>query len=357
MKIVYALVSSPSDLYLEQAYVSMHSVRVHMPKARITLVTDSISNETFVGVRKEELKYVDELIVLSFDSTFSQQQRSRLVKTSLRQNIEGDFIYIDCDTIICKPFPEISSAPTDIMACPDTHCKNLMNDPYRWLALRDGRKLNWPVEKETTYFNGGVLYVKDTSVAHEFYRLWNRNLLDSFSKGISMDQPALAKSNYQMGHIIGVLGDIWNCQLKHGIRFLKDAVIVHYLTTNVSRRNTEQLFILNDTKNFDCIKSFARIPDAIEKVIHDPFLGIAPMTHCFAGDDIYFFQTQSYAAISASTTDYKAGLVSQNERNKEFLQSDLFFYCLRHFPNLLTMALERIIQRLGRIKRFCKSHM
>ena len=37
-KIVYVLVSTDKDFYLEQAYVSMYSAKYHMPDAHIALL-------------------------------------------------------------------------------------------------------------------------------------------------------------------------------------------------------------------------------------------------------------------------------------------------------------------------------
>ena len=55
-KIVYVLVSSNNDIYLEQAYVSMYSVKYYMPDAHITLLTDKLTEATFIGIRKKEIQ-------------------------------------------------------------------------------------------------------------------------------------------------------------------------------------------------------------------------------------------------------------------------------------------------------------
>ena len=354
IKIVYALASSSADYYLEQAYVSMYSLKRHMPYAHIVLATDSLTQASLNGLRKTELKYVDETIVVPLDGKYTQRQRSRMIKTSIRQYVSGDYLYIDTDTIICKPFKSLDNVKSDIAACLDTHCKNYLDNPYRSIGLIDGRKLNWPIDDETQYFNGGVIYVKDTTKAHEFYRLWNENLMDSFSKGINMDQASFAKTNYQMGHIIEVLDDVWNCELKHGIRYLKDALIVHYLTTNTSSSTGGQLFRLNEPDIFDSIKTDSQIPAEIDIIADDPFKGIASLTHTFAGNDVYFFQTQSYSAISKNGVPYRDCLLpgSDNAHSKnDFLQSDLFFYFMKNYPNSITDIMKRSLELTRRIKR------
>ncbi len=350
-KVVYALVSSSSDFYLEQAYVSMYSLKRYMPEAHIVLATDEDTRASFVGIREKELEYADEVLTIPLDASFTQHQRSRLIKTSIRKYVKGDYIYIDCDTIICRPFPSLDAITYDIAACLDSHCFDYYDNPYRWFGLSHGHILDWPIDEESTYFNTGVIFVKDSPVAHEFYKLWQQNLLDGFSKGVLMDQPSFAKTNYQMGHIINVLDDIWNCELKHGIRFLKDAYIVHYLTTNTSPNGGAQVFRLNEPDIFDEIKRTGVIPSEVDTIADDPFKGLSHLTHIFAGRDIYFFQTPSYKAISSSSINYKESLVSSNT-DKDFIQTPLFFFFLRHYPHGIVGWISRAYNFWGSVKRF-----
>lgn len=290
-KLLYVAVSSDKDIYLEQAYVSMFSAKFYMPDAKITLLTDKMTADSFTGVRKEFVKYVDELVVVPLDSQkYNAQKRSRLLKTNARNHVEGDYLFIDSDTIVTRPFYDVDEITYEIAACWDTHSP-AKTSPFYYMTLRDGRKLNWPVENEEHYFNSGVIYVKDTPLAHQFYALWNKNLQDGYPAGVTMDQPAFAKTNYMMGHVIGTLHDTWNCELKYGVRWLKDARIVHYLTTNKSKNKGEQFFILNKAEILEGLKVDPEIPAELIEVIKDPFKGIANVTHCFAGEDVMFFSS------------------------------------------------------------------
>ena len=293
-KIVYVLVSSDKDIYLEQAFVSMCSLRYYMPEAHITLLTDKITAETFVGVRKKEVGLVDELVVVDLDGDkLNAQQRSRQLKTSVRNRVEGDYLFVDCDTIIVKRLDEIDNVSSSIAACRDTH-SSFAKNPYREMCLRHGHLLEWPIDDEEDYFNSGIIYVKDIRETHEFYRRWNENLNLGYSKRVFMDQPSFAKTNYEMGHILQHLPDIWNCELKHGVRYLKDAKIVHYLCTNPSKHQDKQFFLLNEKDVLLEVKRTGEINDSIKQIIKDPFCGLSEVSHCFAGEDIYFFHSEGY---------------------------------------------------------------
>lgn len=296
-KLVYILTSTPKDIYLEQMYVSMYSAKHYMPDVHIVLLTDTTTEKTFDGVRAKEIRYADEIISVELDSKkYNGQQRSRQLKTSARNRIEGDFLFIDCDTVICKPLYEIDNFDFDIAACIDTHSE-FKHNPYRNMCLRHGKLLGWPIENEEDYFNSGVIYVKDNDLTRKFYARWHENLMSGYKKKVWMDQPSFAKTNYELGHIVKKMDDVYNCELKHGIKYLKDAYIVHYLCTNKSMFQDKQLFILNDRQTLEEIKSTAIIPKLVISSIQNPFDGLASVTHCFAGNDVQFFGTEFYQAM------------------------------------------------------------
>ena len=294
IKIVYVVVSSVEDIYLEQAYISMFSVKYYMSNAHIVLLTDRITSETFKGIRKKELEFADEIVVVDLDGNkWTALQRSRLLKTSIRNLIDGDFLYIDSDTIVVRSLDYIEKFEAIIAACRDGHC-NFKDHPVRKLCLDKCMALNWPAEQETDYFNGGVMYVKDVPKTHEFFQRWNKNLIEGFEKFIMEDQAALAKTNYEMGHIITKLPDEWNCQVLRGIRYLKDAYIVHYLCTIPSEYQNKQLFILNEKSVLLDVKATGKIGKDIMDAIRDPFKGLAESTHTLSGEDLHFIYSQYY---------------------------------------------------------------
>ena len=295
LKIVYVLTSSPNDIYLEQAYVSMCSLKHYNPEAKVVILTDQLTAATFTGTRKRETRFADEIKVVDLSENLNGQRRSRLLKTSARKHIEGDFLFIDTDTIIAKPLDDILNVEADLAACYDTHCEDFKENPYYKDNVKKGLLLDMPqIVDEEHYFNTGVILVRDTELAHKFYDNWNANLLKGIEKKVFMDQPSFSKTNFEMGHVVKPLQDVWNVELKHGIRFLKDAKIVHYLCTNISKNKERQFFIMNDMEVLLNIKKNGEIPEDVKQTIEDPFKGISPVCHCFAGEDIYFFKTQLF---------------------------------------------------------------
>lgn len=292
-KLLYVIVSGEKDIYLEQGYVSMFSAKMQMPECHITILTDVKTADTFTGVRKEEIQYADEIITIDLDSNLPAQKRSRLLKTNARNYVDGDFVFIDCDTIIVKDISIIDNDSSILSACWDSH-SDFPHNPYRYASIEDTKKLGVDISKETVYFNSGVMLVKDNDFTRDFYKRWNENYLKGYQRGVYMDQPSLEVTNIELKYPIQKLAPEWNCELKHGIKYLKDAYIVHYLCTNPSRSNDQQLFLLNEKDVFLDIKKNAVIPSKIIEVIKDPFKGLADVTHCFAGKELDFFHTRTY---------------------------------------------------------------
>ena len=96
-KIIYVLVSNENDCYLEQALVSIYSLRLYNPDANLLLLVDEETSRTLEnGIRKLILNYVSKLVIVDVPFHYSKQQKSRYIKTSLRSQVIGDFLFIDC---------------------------------------------------------------------------------------------------------------------------------------------------------------------------------------------------------------------------------------------------------------------
>lgn len=302
-KILYVLVSSEDDYYLEQLFVSMTSAKIKTKDCHITILTDKCTMDSLKGLRKNKLDLADEIVTINLDDQLSGQYRSRLLKTNARNYVEGDFLFIDCDTIINKDLSPIDDINYEMAACLDTHSK-LSDNPYRELCIKQLNILGQDISKEEFYYNSGVILVRDTDNTHNFYTNWHRNYVTGRELGVTMDQPSFELTNLESNYFVKTLIDTWNCELKHGIRYLKDAYIVHYLTTNKSSENEIQFFLMNEDRTFKDLKEKSVVDKEITDIIEDPFVGIAPVCHCFAGKDLKLFQSTSFKFLSYFNSRY-----------------------------------------------------
>ena len=99
---LYVLVSKPEDYYYEQLLISVTSLRKHNPNAFVTVLVDNRTNETLCGPLRGRIKdLVQNIVVVDFDDNLNNTKRSRYLKTTMREHIQGDFLFVDCDTVIC----------------------------------------------------------------------------------------------------------------------------------------------------------------------------------------------------------------------------------------------------------------
>lgn len=263
-KIVYTLISDSSDYYLEQALISVFSLRKHNPEATVELVVDKDTAATLIEKRSKIKEYVTSVIEIDVPIEYDKKSRSRFLKTNLRQLVKGDYLFIDCDTVICGKLDEIDAFDGDLAAVSD------INGPLP-LVNMDGIKrcevIGFHGLEGQPYFNSGVMLVRDTSLTHQFYEQWFTNWKKSTSKGVTFDQPALCQTNVELGKPMKELPGIWNCQFKYrqGYALLSDALIMHYFNPNGSNQwtyPTDSLFL--------SVKKKGIIDATIKKMLDTP---------------------------------------------------------------------------------------
>jgi hypothetical protein len=202
-----------------------------MSAAFISLLVDDITETTLVDNREEIKELVNECKVVVLPIELNKMQRSRWLKTTMREHITGDFLYIDCDTIIADDLSDIENTPCDLGAVLEYHLpfnelpnKDMIIPSLEYLAYSMPQK---------EYFNGGLLFSKDTRLSYNFFAEWHKLWYECKSKGISKDMPALNQANHNLNNCIGELKGIWNCQiLTGGLQYLNDAKIIHYFSSN-----------------------------------------------------------------------------------------------------------------------------
>lgn len=332
-KLVYVLTCAPEATYIEQALISIWSARYHNPDAHIVLLVDDKTNELLVGKRAEVLEYVSEKIVVPFDENTSMMYRSRYIKTNARQLVDGDMLFIDCDTIINQALDEIDTLGCEVGAVCESNLPIERFCPALYQSMNENAvKTGWNPEVEQYYFSSGVIYAKDTPRAHRLFEQWHQEWLDGIEKGINIDQPSLAKANIECEHIIQRIDDKWNCIMFTYPRWAKNAGILHF----ASYRNMSFLF----TKR---VLQYIRengLTDYIKQYILHPTESYIPFDsefyHYSVNEYILSFRVlyrgiKDYAQhIDATFEDYKAkDIVGKLLRSKMYLLASVVLILLK----------------------------
>jgi lipopolysaccharide biosynthesis glycosyltransferase len=283
MKYVYVLTSSDKDQYYEQFLLSVTSFRMYNPDACIIALVDEKTKQNLVGKRNAYEKMLSEIQVITPPAEFSQKEASRWIKTSIHHYVSGDFLFIDCDTIITEKINVDFQPETKIGAVLDTHAtldKHHLRDNFQKEDIKAGFCSSL---KSNTRYNGGLIFCKDDTAAREFYEKWHTLWIESRNRGCSQDMPSLNQANYELGIITDLAGE-WNCQISHnGLPYLHNAKIIHYYATSLVTQTSP--FMLASDLLFKKIKETGAIPDEALELLKDPRSAFDSESRIIAGKD------------------------------------------------------------------------
>lgn len=231
-KLVYVLTCAPEATYIEQALISIWSARYHNPDAHIVLLVDDNTYELLVGTRAKVWEYVTECKVIKAPAEYNVMQISRWLKTNVRDLVDGDFLFIDCDTVVAQSLSKLDDFQCEIGAVLDTHRPvRELNPQEQRNIISFAEKCGWDFNEIEYYFSSGVLFVKDTLSTHAFYHKWHDYYNHSSSCGINIDQISLERTRQDIP-IIQHIDDIWNTIMFIRPRFIAQAKIIHFASLN-----------------------------------------------------------------------------------------------------------------------------
>ena len=287
-KLVYVMVSNEKDIYLERTLLSVFSARLYMPDVEIVLLVDELTDKSLQGKRRKLLDYITSKIVVNIDEKYNKKQRSRILKTSLREHVRGDFLFIDSDTLITSSLAEADEFDFDIGAAPDT-C--LENNPVLIFRIKSGFDIvKLPVNEIFPYYNSGVIYAKDNPATKQFFSDWHQCLRQCYSKGIYVDQLAFKMANIQNHSMIRELPCNWNCQMRDGLKYINDAKIIHFFTNNY----TNDLFSKFQNKKFYLtIRENGDIDEQTARLIKNWRSDFANSTYIICNEEVDLWRSYS----------------------------------------------------------------
>ena len=272
MTYVYVLTSTPEDLYYEQCLMSLYSLRLYMPTARAVVLTDDKTSATFTGKRDEIRRLASEVISTGFDDSVGNAERSRLIKTAIPHYIDDDFLYIDCDTVVCSPLEAITDCPYSVAGVLDGHVP-LAEHIHKDYFLKRDKRLGFSGTKSLgANINGGVIFARRGDEARRFFDAWaDAWKYSAYQKHDLHDQSALNEANFRMGLKLGLLSGEWNCQPANGgLAFLKDAKIIHYFSSEAAGSHYVPYYKLADVALQRRVKEAGAIPSDVAAMLASP---------------------------------------------------------------------------------------
>lgn len=226
---VYTLISTGEDYYTEQLAVSAFSLKYYNPSAKIILITDQRTIDAIHSHQMDSLlQDVNEVIIAQTDSSFNGIQRSRQLKTSIRNLVEGDVLFIDTDTIITGKVEYTEEIDNMIVgAVYDCHNKTAKTK-FNKTAKIVMEAMGWNKDVLKEYFNSGIIFIKNCKEARDFYKKWNENWIKTKDLGYNYDQLSFAYTNIQFDNLIKPLPFYFNTQVNtSSLLLISNALILH----------------------------------------------------------------------------------------------------------------------------------
>lgn len=272
LKYVYVLTSSEKDYYYEQCLVSVMSLRKYNDNCEIIIITDDITAKQLRGFRGK-IKHYAEVKEVVCEKKYNQKIRSRILKSSMRKIVDGDFLFLDLDTVIVGSLQEIEHGVDNIGMVLDKHEKVTKRYMYKNMYM-NAERMGYRTAYEDKHFNSGVILVRDTQVSHDFFDLWNRLYFECLEKGIDIDQTSLNEANCRMCGVIEEMNGIWNVQVNSGLKYISEAKIFHYLGYQPLNKQNKYFnslpFLLCDEKLFHQMRMDQFISNDILEIIENP---------------------------------------------------------------------------------------
>lgn len=279
MKFVYVLISNENDFYAEQAMVAIYSLRKHNPAAKVTLLTDHPTLYRLKNSKSFSQSQPIEILTVDIPSEFDQQQRSRYLKTRMRKFVDGDFLYLDTDTIVTAPLNDLSLYDYEMGAVIQQDMENSETATFHPHLRMYNQQCGFNVNENygiTDFFNSGVLLCRDTPSVHKLFDRWHNLWLESSIKfNFRLDQPALWRANREIGNLMGILPGEYNLMAikpDKACHFIMNCKIFHYFSSskNLADLRIKQTSFLHEIRE----KGIDRQVDSLLENIRSEYIDL-----------------------------------------------------------------------------------
>jgi len=285
MRYLYVLVSGPNDAYYEQFLMSVTSLKFVMPDAEVVLLCDSKTRANLVGKRSGYEGLVSSTVTVNVPTDIAQIEVSRWIKTSMRRHVDGDFLFIDCDTVITEDLSEIGQTGIKLGACLDKHSLISGHGKGDGIIKKD-KRLGFTSYLSNRHFNSGVIFCADTPETRMAFDRWHELWRFSNSRNTVRDQPAFNMAIYEKSCPFTELDGTWNCQISFsGLSFLANSKIIHYFASDLVLQ--ESPFLLASNAGFGKIRETGAIPDDVMESLKNPRAAFVRETRIVAGEDMF----------------------------------------------------------------------
>lgn len=292
--VLYVLVASHKDIYLEEMWVSIYSLRLYDKDRPITVLCD-VDTANYINSYPELSVLITEIVAIKLPEKYNTPKlKSRQLKTLAREYVSGAFLFVDTDTTICGSLDYIDDLAVQCQvpcAVVDSHL------PISEMMFPPTSLVSSIFEKDFSdcknLYNSGVMFVPENELLHEFYKRWNENWhYSTFVKNHSQDQPALLMTNKEFGFVIRDLPDIYDAQIALSMKYFADAIILHWWHIPYIKDQSFNPFMSREV--YYELKNEGKINENVDYLIKNVKQSFVSPTTIIGRNQIYFAYTSAF---------------------------------------------------------------
>ena len=224
----YVLTGGAGSVYADMTAVSVLSLFAIHPGTPVTVLGDDATVRGLAAGDGPLARHARLLAVPVLDGDAAGASRS--IKTTMREVLEGDLLFLDADTVVMRPIDPALAACRRPRLAHDRHLRSggpaLQFSP--WVEELIARAV-WP--RPRAYFNSGVIWLPDTQATHRLTAEWRRRWLEGREHGVWKDQPALNVALDQLPAPIEPLAPAYNVHPDSTPQHIGQARILHFWAT------------------------------------------------------------------------------------------------------------------------------
>lgn len=230
--VCYILTDTEELMYYNEMLISLSSLRMQRFSGPVVILTDESTAAELQKQKRCEYKELGgaELRIVAVPGSYTQKEKSRFLKTSMRDLLSGDFLFLDTDTVVSEPLATQFDQELALVLDYNIELQNRSAQSiYNVTSLN--RECGYKLDMLFPYFNTGCIWAKDTSMVHGFFHDWHDEWKNCLRRGLHHDQPALNYINRMKGGVIQELPDVYNVQISASpspINLIPRAKIIHY---------------------------------------------------------------------------------------------------------------------------------
>ncbi|MDX9980151.1 MAG: putative nucleotide-diphospho-sugar transferase, partial [Lentisphaeria bacterium] len=208
------------------ARVAVASVRVSNPDYHVVVIVDEQSAQAMKAADDPLLAEADQWIAVN-TGLGPAAARSRFVKTSMRQVLDGPFVFLDTDVVVRGSLDDVFGLDADAAGARN-NSRSKLEEQYWWEDMAILEKMGWSIGGEA-FINSGVLFFADTVGARRLGEEWHRRWREEYDRlGQHRDQPGMNSALHALGVRFKLLPDTYNAQFRMNAAVAWKPLVWHY---------------------------------------------------------------------------------------------------------------------------------